>query len=174
MFTTRAAPPLIPGDGFESVTDATLGGAQVLSGAGAPVLTGARSLYIPPAISLGPSGRQTQLAVRLSVGANQHFVRFDFRTVNPADALISWIVAGIGGEIETATPESDAGVATTPATIDGTQVLLGPTRTAEIVLRPDARGEVVVARVASQSGGGCGAPPAPPVPGAIIDNLRVE
>ena len=172
-FTTRAAPPLIAQDGFESVTDATLGGAQVLSGAGAPVLTGARSLYVPPAISLGPSGRQTQLVVRLSVGANQHFVRFDFRTVNPAEATISWIAAGIGGEIETATPASEAAVATTPATIDGTQVLLGPTRSAEIVLRPDARGEVVVARIAAQ-GGRCGGPPPPPVPGAIIDNLRVE
>ena len=34
LFTTRAPPPLIPGDGFESVTDATLGGAQVLSAPG--------------------------------------------------------------------------------------------------------------------------------------------
>ena len=33
-FTTRAPPPLVAEDGFESVTDATLGGAQVLSGRG--------------------------------------------------------------------------------------------------------------------------------------------
>ena len=52
-FTTRAPPPLVAEDGFESVTDATLGGAQVLSGAGAPTIEGARSLYIPPATSIG-------------------------------------------------------------------------------------------------------------------------
>jgi hypothetical protein len=173
MFTTRAPPTLIPGDGFESVTDATLGGAQVLSGDGAPVIAGARSLYIPPAISLGPSGRQTQFLVRLSVASGQRVVRFESRTVNPSDAAVSWIVAGIGGEIETATPAFEAGDPTAPATIDGTQVSLGPTKTAEILLRPDARGEVVVARIATQ-GGRCGGPPPPPVPGAIIDNLRVE
>ena len=137
------------------------------------MIAGARSLYIPPAISLGPSGRQTQFLVRLSVASGQHFVRFESRTVNPSDAAVSWIVAGIGGEIETATPAFEAGDPTTPATMDGTQVSLGPTRTAEILLRPDARGEVVVARIAAQ-GGRCGGPPPAPVPGAIIDNLRVE
>jgi hypothetical protein len=171
MFTTRAAPPLIAGDGFESVTDATLGGAQVLSGAGAPVLAGTHSLYIPPAASLGS---QTQLAVRLAVTSGQRFVRFDFRTVNPADAAISWIVAAVGGELETATPASDVGAPTTPATIEGAEVALGPTRRMEILLRPDSRsGEVVVVRTAAQ-GRRCGAPPPPPIPGAIIDNLRIE
>jgi hypothetical protein len=169
-FTTRPAPPLIAGDGFESITGDTLGGAQVLSGAGAPVIAGARSLYIPPAASLGSP---TQLAVRLSITPGQRFVRFDYRIVNPTETYISWIVAGVAGEIETATPPSEVGVPTTPATIDGTQVSLGPTRNAELLLRPDARGEVVVARIAAQ-GGRCGGPPPPPVSGAIIDNLRTE
>jgi hypothetical protein len=169
-FTTRPPPPLIAGDGFESITEATLGGAQVLSGAGAPVLAGTRSLYIPPVATLAS---QTQLAVRLAVAPGQKLVRFDFRTVNPSAASITWIVAGVGGELETATPASDVGAPTTAATINGTEVALGPTRHVEIPLRPDVRGEVAVVRTAAQ-GGRCGGPPPPPVPGAIIDDLRVE
>ena len=61
-FTTRAPPPLVAEDGFESVTDATLGGAQVLSGAGAPTIEGARSLYIPPATSIGGAGHADRAA----------------------------------------------------------------------------------------------------------------
>jgi hypothetical protein len=36
-FTTKPAPPLVAPDGFESVVSDTLGGAQVLSGTGAPI-----------------------------------------------------------------------------------------------------------------------------------------
>ena len=66
-FTTRAPPPLVAEDGFESVTDTTLGGAQVLSGAGAPTIEGARSLYIPPAASVARAGHANRAAAADSV-----------------------------------------------------------------------------------------------------------
>jgi len=172
VFTTRPLPPIVAGDGFESATDATVGGAPVLSGAAAPTIEGARSLYIAPAAVGGPL---TQFAVRLSFLPGQKVVRFDYRIVNPGDAGGTyWLVATSTGLIETATLNPDIGAAVTASTIDGTQVLLGPTRTAAIPIPADARGEVVVARVASQAGAACGGPPAPPVPGILVDGLRAE
>src|SRR5262249_54871397 len=79
-FTTQARPPLAPQDGFESVTDPTLGGVQVLSGAGAPTLTGARSLYIPPTTT-GATTLQPQFLVRLALAAGDTVVRFNYRAV---------------------------------------------------------------------------------------------
>src|SRR5262249_32926384 len=79
-FTTRARPPLAAEDGFESVTDPTFGGVQVLSGAGAPTLTGARSLYIPPTTT-GVTVLQPQLLVRLALAAGDTVVRFNYRAV---------------------------------------------------------------------------------------------
>ena len=172
-FTTRAPPPLVSEDGFESVTATTLGGAQVLSGAGAPTIEGARSLYIPPAASL--PGRVTQVALRLPILPGNTVLRFAYRSVNPGDAFgVYFVVASVGGTIGTVTlPPDGAGVTTTPATIDGTQVLLGPTTTATIGLPGDAHGEVVLARLAAQSSS-CGGPAPPPVPGLIIDDLYAD
>jgi hypothetical protein len=171
-FTTRAPPPLVAEDGFESVTGTTLGGAQVLSGAGAPTLVGARSLYIPPAASL--AGRVTQFALRLPILSGDTMLRFAYRSVNPGDAFgVYFVVASVGGTIGTVTLPPDGPGATTPATIDGTQVLLGPLMTATINLPGDAHGEVVLARLAAQAYS-CGGPAPPPVPGLIIDDLYAE
>ena len=171
-FTTRAPPPLVSEDGFESVTDTTLGGAQVLSGAGAPTIVGARSLYIPPAASI--AGRVTQFALRLPILPGDTVLHFAYRTVNPGDAFgVYFVVASVGGTIGTVTlPPDGAGVAT-PATIGETQVLLGPMMTATIGLPGDAHGEVVLARLASQAYG-CGGPAPAPVPGLIVDDLYAE
>lgn len=171
-FTTRAPPPLVAEDGFESVTDTTLGGAQVLSGAGAPTIQGARSLYIPPAASV--AGRVTQIALRLPILSGDTFLRFTYRSVNPGDAFgVYFVVASVGGSIGTATLPPDGAGATTPATIDGTQVLLGPLMTATIGLPGDAHGEVVLARLAAQPSS-CGGPAPRPVPGLIIDDLYAD
>jgi hypothetical protein len=171
-FTTRAPPPLVAEDGFESVTDTTLGGAQVLSGAGAPTIEGARSLYIPPATSV--PGRVTQIALRLPILSGDTVLHFAYRSVNPGDAFgVYFVVASVGGSIGTVTLPPDGAGATTPATIDGTQVLLGPLMTATIGLPGDAHGEVVLARLAAQSYS-CGGPAPPPVPGLIIDDLYAE
>jgi len=173
-FVTRAAPPLAAADGFESVTDASFGGAQVLSGTDAPVIAGARSLYVPPADSL--PGFVTQLAVRVALPPGNTNIVFSYRTVNPGDGGdgVSYLLASVGGTIETAELPSDAGGPTTPAMIGGAQVMLGPTLTATIALPPDTHDEVVLARVASQAGSSCGGPAPPPVPGIIIDDLRTQ
>jgi hypothetical protein len=174
-FTTRAAPPLVTADGFESVTTDTLGGAQVLSGAGAPTLSGVRSLYIPPATSLGRFGQVTQFAVRLPIPSGATMLRFDYRIVNPNSEFRDtyFIIASVGGEIRTAGLESDGSDPTTPAAIGQTQVLLGPRKTAASILPTDVHEEVVIARVASQYATCIGRPPLA-VPGLIIDDLRVE
>ena len=173
-FTTRAPPPLVIADGFESVTDDTLGGARILSGAGAPTINGARSLYVPPASSLAP-GFVTQVALRLAVSSRSTTLRFSYRFVNPGDAAsMSLAIASVGGTIETVSLASNPGDTTTPATIGQDEVRLGPTAAAAIALPPDAHDEIVFALMALQPGPPCGgsAPP-PPVAGIIIDDLRV-
>ena len=171
-FTTRAPPPLVSEDGFESVTDTTLGGAQVLSGEGAPTIEGARSLYIPPAASI--AGRVTQFALRLPILSGDTLLHFAYRTVNPGNAFgVYFVVASVGGTIGTVTlPPDDLG-ALTLATIGGTLFLLGPMMTATIGLPGDAHGEVVLARLAAQPYT-CGGPAPPPVPGLIIDDLYAD
>lgn len=171
-FTTRPAPPFVLPDGFESITDDTLGGALVLSGAGAPAINGARSLYVPPVASLPASGFVTQVALRLPVSASSTTLRFNYRFVNPGDTSgVYFVIASVGGSIEDVSLDSPAG-ATTPATIGQAEVALGPTASAAIALPPDAHDEVVFARIASQSSS-CGGPAPAPVPGIIIDDLRV-
>ena len=146
-FTTRGPPPLVSEDGFESVTDTTLGGAQVLSGSGAPTLQGARSLYIPPAASVDRTGDAIRAAAADSVPADT-VLRFVYRTRQPGRRVRRlFVVASVGGTIGTMTLPPDGAGATTPATIDGTQVLLGPTMIATIGLPGDAHGEVVLARL---------------------------
>jgi hypothetical protein len=171
-FTTRPAPPFVLPDGFESVTDDTLGGALILSGAGTPTISGARSLYVPPAAALAASGFVTQLALRLPVSLTSTTLKFTYRFVNPGNTSgLYFVIASVGGSIETVSLASPPG-ATTPATIGQDQVVLGPTATAAIALPPDARDEIVFARIASQSSS-CGGPAPAPVPGIIIDDLRV-
>ena len=173
-FTTRAPPPLVAADGFESVTDETLGGARILSGAGAPTISGARSLYLPPVDSLGTGSTVTQFALRVPIAAGNTVVRFAYRTVNPGDTSnVYYVVASVGGPIGTAVLPADVGGATTPATIDQTAVTLGPIQTATIGLPASTYVEVVLARTASQPTS-CGGPAPRPVPGLILDDLRAE
>jgi hypothetical protein len=173
-FTTRAPPPLVSADGFESVTEATLGGVQVLSAPSAPTIAGAHSLYVPAVPSLGLPGPLPQLALRVPVLPGDTVLRFDYRTVNPGDMSgVHFVVGSVGGAIGTATLPSDPGGTPTPATIDQTEISLGPTMTGTIGLPPDAHDEVVLVRIATRSTS-CGGPAAQPVPGMIIDNLRAE
>ena len=173
-FTTRPPPPLVTADGFESVTDETLGGARVLSGAGAPTISGARSLYLAPVDSLGTGSTVTQFALRVPIAPGNTVVRFAYRAVNPGDTSnIYYVVASVGGPIGTAVLPADVGSATTPATIDQTPVTLGPIQTATIGLPASTYVEVVLARTASQPTA-CGGPAPRPVPGIIIDDLRVD
>jgi hypothetical protein len=173
-FTTRPPPPLAAADGFESVTDEILGGARVLSGAGAPTISGARSLYLPPVDSLGTASTVTQFALRVPIAPGNTVVRFAYRTVNPGDTSnVYYLVASVGGPIGTAVLPVDVGSATTPAMIDQTPVTLGPLQTATIGLPASTYVEVVLARTAAQPTG-CGGPAPRPVPGLILDDLRAE
>jgi hypothetical protein len=170
-FMTVAAPPLVAADGFESVTTTTLGGAQVLSDAGDPIINGTRSLYIPPAVTPATLATETQLALRLAAGPGKTVLRFAYRIVNP-DATFSpyWVVGSVGGSIGGASLPAGNG-ATTVATIGGTQVTLGPMATAAIDLPADATDEIILERIAPQSS--CKAFPIATT-GVIIDDLRVE
>jgi hypothetical protein len=169
-FTTRLAPPLVPDSGFETVTDATLGGAQILSGSGAPTISGAQSFYVPPVESLGTAAPVSQFALRVPLSPGDTEIRFSYRNVNPGAASAYLVFGSVGGTIGTATLDGDGGG--TYFTIGGIQVVVGSTRTVTVGLPDDARGELVLTRIASQPVS-CGGGPMPrPIPGLIIDDLR--
>jgi hypothetical protein len=172
-FTTKPPPPLVAADGFESVTDTTLGGAEVLSGAGAPTISGSRSLYIRPVTTLGMPPT-TQLALRIAIPPGSIVLKFSYRTAtlgSPATIGAQFKVASVGGSIASIILSPGSGQGTT-AVIDGTTVTLGPVMTEAIALPADATDEVVLAAI-TQWRGSCG-PPYPNPPGLIIDDLRAE
>jgi hypothetical protein len=172
-FTTGDPPPLVPEDGFETATGSTLAGAQILSGSGAPTITGARSIYIPAVNGTLPTGQTetTQLALRLALSPGDTAVRFSYRTVNPSTILggTYFQMASEGGSITSPMLAADSGQPTA-ATINGSQVMLGPVTTATFPLSSDASGEVTLIRKLRGSGN---LPPRPS-PGLIIDDLRAE
>jgi hypothetical protein len=177
-FTTRGLPPLAAEDGFEGVATTTFGGVPVLSGAGAPTITGATSLYIAPAASSGAT--QPPLAVRLQLTTGDTVIRFNFRTValgvTSGAAFtygVGFAVGSEGGTFTGPTLPGDPNTARTAATIDGTQVSLGPILTAAFSVPTDATTEVVLTRTHLPRSGSCGLP-LPATAGIIIDDLRVE
>jgi len=173
-FTTRPPPPLIAADGFESVTDETLGGARVLSGAGAPIIDGTRSLYVPPVSSLGTAAQVTRIALRVPVAPGASVLRLSYQVVNPGDPNVpTFLFGGVGGAIGSIGPTMQTGSPTTRATIDGTDVTLGQTVTTFAALSADTGTEVVLALIASQASS-CGGLPPPPVSGLILDDVRTE
>jgi hypothetical protein len=165
-FTTGPRPPLAAEDGFESVPESGFAGAKVLSGADA--ISGARSLYIPPASFPTAPPR---LAFRLAVAPGDRFLRFAYRTVNPSSSTAVYFAMGSEGGliIRLALPGDPPPL--TQATIDGTAVTLGPTMTFAAALSADVTDEIVVQRTGSPAA--CGFP-SPPIPGIIIDDVRVE
>ncbi|HXU05250.1 MAG TPA: hypothetical protein VN903_30030 [Polyangia bacterium] len=180
-FMTAAPPVLVPEDGFESATGATLAGAQVLSGAGAPTITGGCSLYIPSLPSqlvAGPRAAITQLALRIALDPADTVLRFAYRSVgqtnNGAGALGEpyYSLGSEGGPIASATLGADGGP-TTIVSLGQGQVSVGPIMTAEFALPAGAAssGQLTLVRRVRASAGGL---PAPPIPGLIIDDLRAE
>ena len=112
-------------------------------GAGAPVIAGARSLYIPPA-ALARGADAARGAPGLGAGPEVRPLRLQDREPHRHLRLLD------RGRRRRNDRDRDAGVRgrrPDDAGDDrGTQVSLGPTRSVEIVIPPDARGEVVVAR----------------------------
>jgi hypothetical protein len=172
-FTTRAAPPLVAADGFESVTGATLGGGQVLSAtAGDPTITGTRSLYLPPA-NLALTVPPPMLTLRLGVVPGANALRFSYRLVNPGPVTnMTFVAASVGGPISTIVPALE-GTTTTPMNIAGQAVTVGPVSTATIGLQPGTTDEIVLERAIQWGLRSCG-PAYLSAPGIIIDDLRTE
>jgi len=177
IFTTAAPPPLVAEDGFESATGATLAGAQLLSGAGAPVISGMRSLYIPPIGSSAPGSTGTrQLMLRLALDPGDTVIRFAYRTVVPAGsttgtfASASYTLGSEAGQVVGSSPTLTS-QPTTVMTIGASgNFEVGPVTTAALALPADAAGEVTLMRTAPGSTG----LPGRPVMGLIIDDLRAE
>lgn len=176
-FTTRPPPPLVAQDGFESVTDATLAGAQVLSGASDPIISGTRSLYVPPAFAMGASSLTVQIALRLAVSPGDTVVRFTYRYVNSnGSPTPEFVIARVGGRLLSSVADDPSGNGSgTTATISGNQVTLGPIAAATIKLPADATDEIVFAGMTSLGTPSCfGSTPIGSLAGIIIDDLRVE
>jgi hypothetical protein len=179
-FRTAPPPPLAAEDGFESVTGTTFAGAQVLAGAGAPVIAGAQSLYIPslPAATGPGRGSMTQLALRVALEPADTVVRFSYRSVNgsigPGSVPPYFMLGSEGGQITGGPLAADTGATETVTIPGGGQVQLGPLTTATLTLPPDAAatGQVTLLRTVSAC---CpGGRPAPAVGGIIIDDLVAE
>jgi hypothetical protein len=176
-FTTGSPPPLVAEDGFESATGTTVAGAQVLSGAGAPVISGTRSLYIPSLQAQPGSGwnEATQLALRLALEPGDKVLRFAYRTVN-ADLSPSqpfYLMASEGGQIVYQMLFATTATTTIATFPGGGQASLGPIMTAEFALPPDAVREIVFTRNLRACCGG-GTHPVMTAAGIIIDDLRAE
>jgi len=177
-FTTGSPPPLVAEDGFESSTETTVAGAQVVSGADARVLSGTRSLYIPSLSAPSGSGwnEMTQLTLRVALHSGDTVLRFAYRAVN-ANPASPWqpyyLMASEGGRIVYQMLFTTNTPSTTVTIPGGGQVMLGPVMTAEFALPPDAAGEIVLTRnVRACCGGGSHADIT--AEGIIIDDLRVE
>jgi hypothetical protein len=145
----------------------------VLSGTGAPTISGARSLYLAPTSGI-PGGLSWQFALRVTLNPGDQTLRFSYQSVNPTSyGGPRFLMASVDGSIVGFTPPVVATPATT-ATLNGSQVTLGPiSAAAAYALPPGAAGELVIT-ASPNSGGSCGGLPAPPTTGMIIDDLRTE
>ena len=176
-FMTQPRPPLAAEDGFEGVATTTFGGVPVLSGTGAPTITGATSLYIAPVASFGTA--QPPLALRLQLSPGDSVIRFNYRTVTSGVASgpafsygVGFAVGSEGGTFTGPMLPVNPSTPTTQATIGGAQVSLGAIMTATFGVPTDATTEVVLTRTHSRFNG-CGFP-TPAIAGIIIDDVRVE
>jgi hypothetical protein len=177
-FTTRAAPPLLPEDGFESVATATLGGAGVLRGDPLTPIAGTTSLILNTGVGggfgflpymLGPS-----LAVRLPISPGDKAVRFERRIASVYDLPSARFYGSVrlaspGGTIADGPPLEATGLTKLTLPRDG-DLYLSAVETITIPLPPDATGELLFEITGQTSG--CGLPPPPTA--LIIDDLRVE
>jgi hypothetical protein len=177
-FTTRAAPPLAPEDGFEGVATPTLGGAGVLRGQPLMPIAGATSLILNTGVGggfgflpymLGPS-----LAVRLAVSPGDTVVRFE-RTIVATSALPrgrfygTTRVASPGGAIGVGPALEATDLVQVTLPLDG-DVFVSSAWTIEVPLPAGTKDEVTFEIIGDTAG--CGLPP--PSTALIIDDLRVE
>src|SRR5262249_54585765 len=157
-------------------TGTTLGGAQILSGSGAPVIAGAQSLYVPPAAAATTATTLAwtpQLALRLALSPGDTVVRFSYELVSPSSPVRTmFMLASVGGRIAPPPAPTSATTPTTTATVGGATVTIGPLSTTTLPLPSDAAGEIVLELALSSVT--CATLPAPARAGFIIDDLRAE
>jgi hypothetical protein len=177
-FTTRAEPPLIPEDGFESVTGTMFAGAGVLHGGPLSPISGQTSLLLNTGFGGGfgflPYDLGPSFAARLAASASDHVVRFSYQLIAP-DSVDSAAFDGVvrvgwpGGAVA---ESRDLGATqftrTTLPTLG--DIFLSPVRTVEIQLPTGQGGEIAFEIVGRTFA--CQRPPSPTV--LVIDDLSVE
>jgi hypothetical protein len=177
-FSTEAAPPLVPEDGFESVTGTMFGGAGVLRGGTLTPIAGQTSLLLNTGFGGGfgflPYDLGSSLKVRLAVSPGDTVVRFDDELIAPdpidqASFVGAIRVASTGGDVGAAMNVDGKDFAKVTLPQDG-DVYITPVTTYEIPLPAGAAGEVTLEIVGVTFA--CGLPPSPTV--LVLDNLRVE
>jgi hypothetical protein len=175
---TRAAPPLVPEDGFESVTGTMFAGAGVLHGGPLTPIAGQTSLMLNTGFGGGfgflPYDLGSSLAVRLAVSPGDTVVRFEAQLIAPDpvdeasfDGAI--LIGSAGHDVAMAMGVGGQGFErfTLPQLGD---VFMNPVKTFEYPLPADVTGEVTFEIVGVTFK--CGLPPSPTV--LVIDNLRTE
>jgi hypothetical protein len=177
-FTTSAAPPLVPADGFESVTGTMFAGAGVLRGGPLTPIAGATSLLLNTGYGGGfgflPYGLGSSLSVRLAVPAGATMVAFDSQLIAP-DAVDGATFVGdirfgsVGGSVFV--ERNVVGTGFTKQTLPELgDVYLSPVKTISLPLSAGAAGEITFEIVGEIDL--CHEPPSPTV--LVVDDLRVE
>jgi hypothetical protein len=161
---TLPEPPLAAEDGFESVTTATFGGAQVLTAGPLAPLAGAKSLMLPA---------NGSFAVRLPIQPGDSHVRGTVRFTSPLPATVA-----VGGEMRAGVPGREVSVVQLPSSVpidvtigtgEGT-ISFSAIQTIEVPIPAGATDEVSFEIVMRR--GPCPGPPSSA--SLLLDDLRVE
>lgn len=187
-FTTAAPPPLVPEDGFESVTGTMFAGAGVLHGGPLTPLSGQTSLLLNTGFGGGfgflPYDLGPSLAVRLSVSPSDTVVRFDTQLIAPDPIETAAFVGAIRvSAFPGLSPGSSTGPIGSTMNVSGTgfvkqtlpqlgDVYISPVKTVELALPPGAADQAQVVFEIVGVTFQCSQPPSPTV--LVLDNLRVE
>jgi hypothetical protein len=170
---TAPPPPLAAQDGFESLATTTFAGARIISGPDAPVISGTRSLFVPPIACCMMGALPPPVTFRLSVGAAAQTIRFTYRRVGAGTLAVGvgYAVGRIGAAVTGLAAQSEIETQTMVQIPGFGAASVGPVKAAEIAL-PRGPAEEVTFRRAANVIYACGAPRA--FEGVIIDDLRAE
>jgi hypothetical protein len=173
-FRTRPLPPLVTEDGFETVSAGAFAGEAVVVAEPQLVIAGQHSLYLAPKVS-GRMGKYSQLAVRLAVTKGDTVIRFSYRTVDiypnaGSGRVITLGVAAPGVAISWQDLPRDVSARTEIKGVSDITPYAGATFQAELPLPTASAREIYLARAIDWRD--CVS--VQPVPGLVIDDLRVE
>jgi hypothetical protein len=178
VFLTAPRFPLVPNDGFESVTGTMFAGAGVLNGGPLMPIEGRTSLLLNTGFGGGfgflPYDLGPSLAVRLAVTPGTTLVRFDAQLIAP-DPIDQAAFDGViragpeGGPASTSMGVSATGFVkeTLPTLGD---VFVSPVEPIEMPVSPNGAAEILFEIKGVTFS--CSLPPPPTV--LVVDNLRVE